>query len=750
MITGGLMFLLGIAFSGATIFASVAPFGPAFAASAPKKHLTPAIAGTVIGYALNMASVSTMKYVAALALVFLLRKLWKEREGNWQRSLSAVVIAAASVLLPSALLTLYLGGTPFNIIMTVAESVLAGTAAFFLVRTGEALSLRRSLSLLRAADLAAVLLCFCILVIALGSFQIAGFSVGRCLVCLALLVLAQFGRESAGAIYGLCAGIALTLYDNSLGYYLAAWGFGGLIAGVFAAVGRFGTALGFLLVNTVTAIVTGQPFSFMMFYETAAACVVFLLVPPSLMEHLRPYVSRKSAEEPDAQRFPTVFRLQYAGESLRDIGQAVDKVTQKLGEITGEDLGYLVDRTADDVCSGCERQNVCWNQRYDETTRHFHELLELLKNTPNPSLEQFPADFLEDCRHPKVVAGALSERYRVHQRQLGAERRIASVRSVVADQFDGMGDLLTELARRYAEVDSYDTRTSEQIVGYLTKKGIAVSAALCFADNAGRVHVEVCVDRSAFRRLDVGDLGVLISRLCDCRMELADVSETARHQKLLFLQEAVYSIDFGVCQIAAGGQKLCGDSYDYFNDEDGSAYVLLSDGMGSGGRAAVDSAMTCGLLSRLLRAGFPFDSAVGLVNAALLVKSGDESLATLDAACINLFSGRTELMKAGAAPSFLRRGGTTGAIAASSLPIGILGGVSVEKRSLTLGGGDILVQVSDGVTGEDCPWLESMLSLWRGPAAELARTIATEAQKRRMDGHEDDITAAVMIVKKGA
>jgi len=70
-------------------------------------------------------------------------------------------------------------------------------------------------------------------------------------------------------------------------------------------------------------------------------------------------------------------------------------------------------------------------------------------------------------------------------------------------------------------------------------------------------------------------------------------------------------------------------------------------------------------------------------------------------------------------------------------------------RGLSLGGGDILVLMSDGVAYDDCGWLDPILSLWRGSASELAQLIAKEARDRRADGHQDDITAAAMIVRKG-
>ncbi len=57
--------------------------------------------------------------------------------------------------------------------------------------------------------------------------------------------------------------------------------------------------------------------------------------------------------------------------------------------------------------------------------------------------------------------------------------------------------------------------------------------------------------------------------------------------------------------------------------------MLISDGMGCGGRAAVDGAMASNLMSKLLKAGFGIDCSLKIVNSAMLFKSTDESLATL-------------------------------------------------------------------------------------------------------------------------
>lgn len=76
-----------------------------------------------------------------------------------------------------------------------------------------------------------------------------------------------------------------------------------------------------------------------------------------------------------------------------------------------------------------------------------------------------------------------------------------------------------------------------------------------------------------------------------------------------------------IAQHVCNNGSLCGDHCTYFNDGLGRMVMIVSDGMGSGGRAAVDGAMAAGILAKLAKAGISFDCALRIVNSALLVKS---------------------------------------------------------------------------------------------------------------------------------
>ena len=154
-------------------------------------------------------------------------------------------------------------------------------------------------------------------------------------------------------------------------------------------------------------------------------------------------------------------------------------------------------------------------------------------------------------------------------------------------------------------------------------------------------------------------------------------------------------------------------------------------------------------MGRMLRSGFGYDCALKIVNSSMLFKSTDESLSTVDIAAIDLFTGECELLKAGAAPTLVRRSGKVGKAESNSLPPGILREVAFDKAKVSLKREDIVVMVSDGATTEGTEWISAMMADWTvGSAQQLADEIALAARRRRADGHSDDITVMAAILKQ--
>ena len=229
---------------------------------------------------------------------------------------------------------------------------------------------------------------------------------------------------------------------------------------------------------------------------------------------------------------------------------------------------------------------------------------------------------------------------------------------------------------------------------------------------------------------------------------LASGTKTGLH--LTYCERAAIAVEAAAAKITAEDEPLCGDSYESFYDGRGNYVVILSDGMGQGTRAALDSTMATTLTAKLVRAGIRYSSALKMVNSSLILKSKDESLATLDILNIDLYTGRATFYKAGAAKSILLRQGKYMEVKKASLPAGILRDISFATAEGLLQEGDLLLLGSDGAF-EDAPQAVKHALAQTKPedsSAEISERIARAAKKQNATGRCDDITVIALKIKK--
>ncbi len=199
---------------------------------------------------------------------------------------------------------------------------------------------------------------------------------------------------------------------------------------------------------------------------------------------------------------------------------------------------------------------------------------------------------------------------------------------------------------------------------------------------------------------------------------------------------------------AKKGETHCGDEADCFTVGD-RTYLLLSDGMGSGDGAHAEAAMTVRLLRQFLTAGIDPVPALKTLNTALMLRcQSGAGFTTIDLACMDGASGTVSLYKYGAAPSYLKKGGTVTRLESSALPAGLeRADREAAPQRLALSSGHWLVLVSDGVLGAGDEWLQDLLAGWDGTSArELAALILRETQTRH--GEEDDCAVLVLRAER--
>ena len=100
---------------------------------------------------------------------------------------------------------------------------------------------------------------------------------------------------------------------------------------------------------------------------------------------------------------------------------------------------------------------------------------------------------------------------------------------------------------------------------------------------------------------------------------------------------------------------------------------------------------------RFLEAGFSVETAIRMMNSAMVMKGADDLYSTVDLCKINLYTGMAKLYKIGAAATFIKRGAEVECITSQSLPVGAQVQMDISVQETKLTGGDFVVMVTDGV-----------------------------------------------------
>lgn len=730
--------ICGFLLAHAPILEEMAPFGAALVGGTKRSYLAAATAGAVVGYFTN--PVGGFAYIAALFAIVAIRMVLGTSRVTRSHFFCGALVFLAVGITKIAVSTTYGGSIPLQL----SEAAIAGTASYFISITYR-ISATRS-SGMDIKETAAFTFVVALLLLALSRFSLLGLSPGSVLSVAVILAAARYGQAAYGAVCGTIISFITAVASRESIDTSVIFAFSGLLCGLFSGLGSFGMIGAYLGATLLSTLLIGDMAQIApRFFEALIGCGLFLLIPKKLGGYLGGLLSPPTAiSRLDSVKGALIMRLEFASGALQDIYETVEDVAAQLGKINHPDFEQTLTKVEDEVCGGCSLRKHCWETAKEITAA---DALRTWNRTKRPAAEPEEPSFhcLRADRFHDSVKAHLSE----YDSRRAAELRLSEVRGAINDQFEGISQMLRDLSEEFKYEVRHDAAAAENIC--LALKGLGFHAVSCIAarDKFDRLSADIHLKGVADHPINKMEITRQLSLAIGLDLDTPSVSLGGDEAFLFLTERPVFGVELGLTQIPEAAGKLCGDSCKYFRDGRGRLILLLSDGMGTGGRAAVDSAMVSGLMSRMLRSGFGYDCSLKIINSSMLFKSTDESLSTVDIAAIDLFHGGCELLKAGAAPTYVRRSGKVGKAESNSLPPGILRDVAFDKAKIDLKNEDILVMVSDGVTTEGDDWICNMIRDWTvGSAQQLADEIAFAARRRRSDGHNDDISVMVAILKK--
>ena len=736
-------FISGFVVSIGAVLSELSPFGASFIAAVPFMYMPAGMLGTVIGFLIKNP-VDCFRYIAVVISIGALRWVLNEFKKVSQSRFFPSVIAFVPVFLTSLALTFSGTSELTEFSMCLMEATLSAAGAYFMSRTVFLFSGKKSLFSLSQQEIACIAMSGCILLLALSGVTISYVSVGRIAAMLIILLASRYGGVSGGCICAVTTGIVFSLASKDMMFLCVGFAFSGLMGGLFAPMGKVAVVVSMVICNlTLSFSSSDSEIIFAVFIETVIASVVFLLLPKSIGNYIVNIFSAKSGDaDNEALRRAVTMRLSFASKALSNVSSCVTAVSDKLSRMYSENVDWVYNTASVQTCTKCGMRYYCFDKCRELTTKDFHTLTDVLKENGFVKEADITERFEKKCCRAHELAESINQSYKEFLSCEAAKRRVTQVRSVVAGQFSGLSDILLDLSEEFCEYERYDSDCSDRVAQAMSSMFLPVVDCSCRISKGVGMVVELEFIATAKNDISKSAITREVSKICGRRFSSAQLSFEGDRIRVTMSELSRFDLEIGSAQHICKNNALCGDCLTYFNNGMGSIALLLSDGMGTGSSAAVDSNMAISIMSKLLKAGLSYDCALQVVNSSLMIKSEDETLATLDVADFNTFTGKMKLLKAGACVTYIRKGSKLYKKDTSGLPIGILNEVKFAKEDITLRDGDIMLMISDGALVDDDTWIEKLfMNFYDKPIGELATMVVDEAIKRRNGGHDDDITA---------
>lgn len=760
--------IVGFLLGRALILAGMAPFGLPFFATVyllkPKKKWL-AFAVLTAG-AVSVGWLQTAFVVIAILVYLPLQKI----TDRWRRDPTKTVpfiVLLASFLGRVGVSYLFKGGLQETaLLLAVVEAGLSFVLTMIFLQSVPLLSTKALKRSLKNEEI----ICFIILLASVltgtTGWMIHGISVEHVLSRYFVILFAFAGGAAIGSTVGVVVGLILSLANVASLYQMSLLAFSGLLGGLLKDGKRPGVGLG-LLIGTLLIGLYGNSDTglVMMIWESAAAIALFLLTPKEMTAKLESYIPGTQEHAMQQQQYLRKIRDVTANrvEHFSNLFQALAGSFSNQGASSPEEerereVDFFLSHVTAETCQACFLKERCWEKNFNKTYDYMQRIMREVHEKPVLSDYVLQKEWDSYCIKPKKVVDAVHKEMNQYYVNQELKRQVRESRRLVADQLLGVSQVMGDFAREIQRERETHQFQEEQIVDSLREIGLEIRHIEIFNLEEGAVDIEMTIPCYEGR----GECEKIIApMLSDVLGETIVVKQEAHSPypngfcQAAFGSSKDYIIDTGVANAAKGGAWVSGDSHSTLELGSGKYAIAISDGMGNGERAHIESNETLKLLQKVLKSGIDETVAIKSINSILSLRTTDEIFSTLDLAMVDLQDANAKFLKICSSPSFIKRGDKVMMIEAGNLPMGMIKEFDVDVVSEQLKDGDVLVMMSDGIfegprnVGNNEAWMKRKIrELETEDPQEIADLLMEEVIRTRYGRIEDDMTVVAAKIKR--
>ncbi|MCC8017220.1 MAG: SpoIIE family protein phosphatase [Lachnospiraceae bacterium] len=390
-------------------------------------------------------------------------------------------------------------------------------------------------------------------------------------------------------------------------------------------------------------------------------------------------------------------------ESFNRLSRTFQKMNRYKSDFTAEELGRMQNEVAGSLCVACERRAVCWEAEDTPMYRILYQFLQSVQRGEDVGTSA--GELSEHCVCVEEMVGQAMRVFEKARLNLSWYNRLQENRDAIAQQLTAMAYIMEDCAADEQDVTAAEGTLLARIRFALKERGIVCDELRILKKSGGKMEIWLRGHTRARRCVTVRDVAKDISRVSDSLFLPEKDAKTLIGEKgarVVFLESTRLSAGYGVAKAVREGEQVSGDNFSFRILDDDRCIMGLSDGMGSGYSACKESEMVIDLIEKFMESGFRPDTALRMMNSAMVTHGENNLFSTVDLVSVDMDSGAAQLYKIGAAATFIRHEDWVEQIEDHSMPVGVFMAQTPSCREAGLAAGDFVVMVTDGVLEHLC------------------------------------------------
>ena len=744
---------------------------------------------TMIGTFIKFQTSGLLTYIftsfifIAMLLIFKPKKIFEEYQNEKQKLGKFVFL---SILVGQVTISLFKNILIYDILMSISSAMIGFIFYKIFSKSIIVLSEIRTKRVFALEEIMGAVLMVSIAATSLGDFKILGLGVSNIISILLVLILGWKNGILVGTTSGVTVGVVLGIITNSSPILIAAFAISGLLSGVLSKFGKIGVIVGFVAGNLIlTYVYNGDIVELIHFKEILVASLALILIPNKIEINIQDLFGKNVYLEEGAR-----YRLNESKEAVQkinDVSNVIKEMSNTYMQVaaTTVDEKEIKENNKEIFISELEnnienlKENILYEDIADEDENILGEIFDKLQEndiiTRDDILEIYKNNnsyiigfdnkdtALSIEKDINDMVNVINKSYETSILNFVVKAKLNETNKNVSNQLNGVSKALESIVNDIQNEKTPEfIKEKKEIITVCKQRKINVADLDIKQEKSGRFiikfYLNTCEKENNIecptKKIEeilykvFNEEIILSEEKCGIKLEQNICYQT-------YISKDKYSMQIGISKTNKEGETVSGDSSIQIKLKDGKYLFALSDGMGSGPEARKSSQIAVKMLGRLLSNGFDKETSIELINNTILSNNKNETYATLDTMILDLYSGNSEYIKNGAAPTFIKNKKNVDIIKSIALPTGILNNVDLVVFDRDLEDGDIIVMCTDGIVESNKEytnkeiWVKNILeNIETENVQKIADIILKEAIDNNYGNAADDMSIIVVKVKK--